>query len=100
MRKILFATAAAALVGSPAFAADVYQPPVSAAPAPVYTGTGYGYDWSGPYIRAHAGYGWGKVGNNSRDSGTDGFPRGISGGRNWQVGSFVLAAEADSGVEG
>ena len=88
MRKILFATAAAALVGSPAFAADVYQPPVSAAPAPVYTGTGYG---------------WGKFENNSRDIDTDGFLGGITGGMNWQVGSFVLGAEADwslAGIDG
>lgn len=67
-----------------------------------------GYDWSGIYIGAHAGYGWGSVDyqedyvNNDYDiDETDGFFNGgLFGGFNYQIDSFVLGAEADFGWGG
>jgi outer membrane immunogenic protein len=52
MKKPAIAIAVIALIGAPAFAADmaVKAPPPAPAPA--------AYDWSGFYIGANAGYGW------------------------------------------
>lgn len=55
MKKILLAGIAVAAFCAPAFAADmpVRAPVYKAGPAPVFS-------WTGCYIGAHAGYGWGR----------------------------------------
>src|SRR5438552_3765478 len=52
------------------------------------------YDWTGPYVGAHLGYGWG-----SADS-TDlsGFVGGVQGGYNIQSNQFVMGLEGDIGL--
>jgi outer membrane immunogenic protein len=58
MKKILLAGIAVAAFCAPAFAADmpVRAPVYKAAPAPMFS-------WTGCYLGAHAGYGWGKDNN-------------------------------------
>lgn len=59
MLRIVSLAAAAAVFAAPAFAADLpaYEPaPAYAAPAPAST-------WTGGYVGAQAGYGWGKAHN-------------------------------------
>src|SRR5215216_1977441 len=53
MRKLLLATAAAALLSTPTLAADLAPAPVE--PAPVYMP----FTWTGFYVGVHAGYAWG-----------------------------------------
>lgn len=92
MRKIILG-AALALVASSALAADISAPPVYVS-AP-------GYNWTGFYVGAHGGYGWGNTqdvtntGAARRDL-TGGFG-GVQGGYNWQLGStpFVIGIETD-----
>ncbi|WP_371346909.1 outer membrane protein [Ancylobacter sp. IITR112] len=78
-----------ALMAVPAAAADLsYPAPASAAyvPAPVFT-------WTGFYLGANAGYGWGTA-DASPD--VDGFLGGLQAGYNWQSGGpLVLGVEAD-----
>lgn len=64
-------------------AAPVYIPPV--------------FTWTGFYIGANAGYGWGNVNTNnwSNVGDLDGFVGGGQIGYNYQVGQFVLGLEAD-----
>ncbi|MBS9478605.1 outer membrane protein [Ancylobacter radicis] len=88
--KILAGAAlAAALAASPlAMAADLAYPAPAAyaAPAPVFT-------WTGFYIGANAGYGWGEA---DWSDDTNGFLGGIQAGYNWQLGNgFVLGLETD-----
>ncbi|MBN9451861.1 MAG: porin family protein [Bosea sp.] len=69
-------------------AAPVYMPPV--------------FSWTGFYLGANAGYGWGNVNAGSVWNGrtvsignTDGFVGGGQIGYNYQMGQFVLGLEAD-----
>lgn len=108
MKKLLTAIAATALIGTPAFAADMaVKMPVKApppAPAPVYS-------WTGFYIGGNVGYGWGEI-KTDVDPGPsatafvnllpqtlDPKPKGFLGGGqfgyNWQNGWLVLGAEFD-----
>jgi len=96
---LLSATAALALVASTAQAADM---PSRYAPAPVYDAMPV-FTWTGFYAGVNAGYGWstgtsryydpafGYVGSNSNG----GFVGGAQAGYNYQMGMFVLGAEAD-----
>lgn len=79
---------AAALIATPAAAADLSYPQQSYAyaPAPAFT-------WTGFYLGANVGYGLGEA-DFSDD--TDGFVGGIQAGYNWQfANNFVLGIEAD-----
>jgi outer membrane immunogenic protein len=53
MRKLATVIAVAALIGTPAFAADMAVKAPPPAPAPVYS-------WTGFYIGGNVGYGWGQ----------------------------------------
>ncbi|GLS18483.1 porin [Labrys miyagiensis] len=87
-------------VGS-AFSADLPMVKPSEPVAPVTP-----FDWTGPYIGLHAGYGWGhEKDNQSRlfppaqfttDSfNVSGFAGGLHGGYNYQLNSFVIGLEGD-----
>jgi outer membrane immunogenic protein len=108
MRKVLGLVGATLLFAGPAFAADLgTRPPVYKAPplVPVFS-------WTGWYIGANAGYGWGEstspaISSNVLDPANpfDNFfpslkPRGFIGGGqigyNWQVNpNWVVGLEAD-----
>lgn len=109
--KLLAAAGVAALVSFSAQAADLPEAPP---PAPAYVPE---YSWTGMYVGAHAGYGWGeaentlalKVGGDTLGEAeldaidVDGAIAGGQIGYNYQIGSFVIGAEADlswSGIEG
>lgn len=76
-----------AVLASPSFAADL---PTPAYKAPAYTPVPY-FSWTGFYAGVNAGYIW------SSDFGDNGngFAGGGQIGYNWQLGSFVIGAEAD-----
>ena len=77
------------VASSSALAADIRR---GAAPVPYLTPS-YGYNWSGLYVGANAGYQWGSVSNLGIDP--SGFAGGGQLGYNWQTGQFVFGAEAD-----
>jgi len=81
---------AAALVASPAVAADLPRN----YPAPYVAATPYGvYNWTGTFVGLNLGYQWGNVANLPvRPSGING---GGQVGYNWQTGQFVIGAETD-----
>ena len=81
----------AALIATPAAAADLYGRP----PGPAYAAAPFnGYNWNGAYVGVNLGYQWGQVTNwgSAKPSGVMG---GGQVGYNWQFGQFVLGAEAD-----
>lgn len=91
--RFIASLALAVMLASPAMSADLAYK----APAPFQS-----YNWTGFYLGAHGGYGWGST-QDVTNSGADrrnltgGFG-GIQAGYNWQaVGSpFVLGIEADA----
>jgi len=104
MRTAALATGMIVAAGT-AYAADIYSPPPETVVAVVPT-----IDWTGFYIGANAGYGWGSgdgstnytpsaaaFGANPFSSSTDldGFIGGGQIGYNWQSGAFVGGIEAD-----
>jgi outer membrane immunogenic protein len=112
MKKLLISgIAAIALIGTPAFAADmaVKAPPPAPAPVP--------YSWTGFYVGGNAGYGWATadhdwtmtllnnvvlpatvVGSDSHRFG--GALGGLQAGYNWQVSNFLLGVETDIQISG
>ena len=97
MKKYLLASVAALglVAAGAASAADLpsRKGPVA---APVYMPPAF--SWTGFYVGANAGYGWGNVNlngwaNNIGD--LDGFVGGGQVGYNYQMGQFVIGAEAD-----
>jgi outer membrane immunogenic protein len=92
MKKFLIA--ATALSGVLAFAGSASAADLAVPVDPVY-------DWSGFYVGATAGYGWGEsnhtdtVGTTSGDFDIEGFVGGATLGGNWQSGSFVFGIEGD-----
>jgi outer membrane immunogenic protein len=103
MKKIFFAAVAVSLLnGLPALAADV---PVNATHRKADTP----FDWQGPYIGVHAGYGWGHakwaVTADPTGAFAPGLPVDIDGrllggqiGHLWQRGVWVFGLEADYSV--
>jgi outer membrane immunogenic protein len=101
----LAAALAAQAISLPATAADLSRPSV-----PVYTKAqpiaAAGYDWSGFYAGAHAGYDWGRA--HVIDNGVltenavpmNGAIGGLLAGINWQTGIFVYGLEGDFGISG
>lgn len=85
--KIIAGLALAAMLASPAAAADLAYP----APAQAYA-VAVPFTWTGFYLGGNVGYGWGSA-DNSPD--IDGFIGGLQAGYNYQVGSFVIGAETD-----
>jgi len=100
----LAAGAALALTVLPASAADLpgrYLPAPAPMAAPMYIPM---FTWTGFYVGANAGYGWGSadgdisisgVGRGTISADADGFFAGGQAGYNWQFGAFLLGAEAD-----
>lgn len=99
--------AAAAILGLPAAAMAADLPVQQQAPV-AYTPVASVYDWSGVYIGAHAGYGWGDIdidpaGLPSVSTDADGFLGGVQAGYNAQWGNWVGGVELEasySGIEG
>ena len=109
--KICFAAAILALSACGASAADLAIAPAEpVAPATIY-------DWTGPYVGAHVGFGWGRERDDQSrlfppetDPGTggggvdkydmDGFLGGVHAGYNYQTAQFVLGAEGDIDYSG
>ena len=96
MKKYLLASVAALglVAAGAASAADLpsRKGPVA---APVYMPPAF--SWTGFYLGANAGYGWGNVNANgfANVGDLDGFVGGGQVGYNYQMGQFVLGVEAD-----
>jgi outer membrane immunogenic protein len=91
MMKVLLA-GIVALSASGAFAADAIEEPVYNEPTV--------YNWTGFYVGAQAGYGWGDSRQFEEPDGTDdytidGFVGGGTVGYNYQIDRIVLGVEAD-----
>lgn len=107
MKKIALATAATLLFAGAASAADLAARPYTKAPVPVLAV----YNWTGFYIGANVGYGWGNADTffnplpnavafaNLAPTTLSPDPQGaFAGGQagyNWQAGKFVLGVETD-----
>jgi outer membrane immunogenic protein len=99
MRRFLFAAVGLALAGSIgqisiSQAADMARP-IYKAPPPVYVAPVY--NWTGFYIGANGGYGWGQTNWSALGSNFD-VKGGLFGGQlgyNWQFGQFVYGLEGD-----
>jgi outer membrane immunogenic protein len=98
MKKFLLGTAALLALASQASAADLAARPYTKAP-PMVAAI---YDWTGFYIGASGGYGWGR--SREQFALTPGIPTnfnvdgGLAGGQigyNWQTGAWVFGVEAD-----
>jgi outer membrane immunogenic protein len=104
MRSIVLAAAVVIGLASAASAADQPIKAPMLSPAPV--------NWTGLYLGAHVGAGWGTVESNISaggitfplsSHGTNGMLGGLQGGYNWQTGWVVLGIEGDwswSGIKG
>lgn len=94
MKKTVFAAAAVAiLTATAAEAADLMlmQPEPMAYSAPAFS-------WTGFYVGANAGYGWGTVDTSipgAPNYSPKGFGGGVHAGYNYDLGGFVIGAEAD-----
>jgi len=104
MRKLFLCSAALALLGGAASAADIptYDP---AAAAPIMAPTS-AFSWTGFYAGLETGYAWGDVAGSDElggDFDADGFLVGAFAGYNMQFNSFVVGGEADlewTGIDG
>lgn len=92
--KLLLAGMTVLALSGTGLAADLYapaaNPPMAVAPAAT--------DWSGPYIGANLGYGWGTLtsGATGASAGTGGWSLGVQGGYNFNLSDvLVLGAEGD-----
>jgi outer membrane immunogenic protein len=99
LKKILLLAASAAVLSSQVFAADMinsYEPAPVAAAVPASA-----FNWSGAYIGAHLGYGWGEthdIGNvNAVAKDLDGILGGLQAGYNAHLpNNIVLGIEASA----
>jgi outer membrane immunogenic protein len=101
MRLIAIATAAL-VVTSPAWAADLPPAPAPMPRAAAYIPAPPPFSWTGFYIGANLGGGWGRgnvvdslFGANYTNGSSASFVGGGQVGGNYQIGSFVVGAEAD-----
>jgi outer membrane immunogenic protein len=92
MLRLAASVSVLAILSSAAVAADlpVFSPP----PAPMLSTTPIAYNWSGFYIGAHGGWGFGEGSANGNPV-EDGFVVGGQIGVNWQFNQFVLGIEGD-----
>jgi outer membrane immunogenic protein len=101
MHKLLLATAAAVLLSTPTFAADLAPMPAEPV-APAYLP----FTWTGGYVGVQVGYGWGDESDDQSEIfldaleaadefDMDGFLGGVHAGFNWQMGALVLGVEGD-----
>jgi len=60
------------------------------------------YNWTGFYVGAHGGYGWGDVNLSGGDKikSTKGWVGGLQAGYNWQLSSIVIGSEIDASLSG
>src|SRR4051794_34960213 len=91
MKKLLLATAALVLAG-PALAADL--PRASEPVAPAYIAP-MAFNWTGFYVGANAGYGFGGKFDGFGLSGADGFVGGAQAGFNYQYDPLVVGIEGE-----
>jgi outer membrane immunogenic protein len=92
LRKILLASAALVAFAGAASAADMPARMPTKAPVP-YVAL---YNWTGFYVGANLGYGWGRA---SDDAGLSSSMNGVIGGGqigyNWQMNNLVVGLETD-----
>jgi outer membrane immunogenic protein len=113
--KCFLSTVLVAASAFGAIAADLPSRTPPSPPAPVFAQS---HNWSGFYVGANVGYGWGHadfsitpggywVGDADLDgvtsaatrrSSIDGIVGGLQAGYNWQVGSLVIGVEADANL--
>src|SRR5215213_3448971 len=97
MRSLLVGVSLLAISGIAATAADLRRPLPYAAPAAPYMPY---FTWTGFYIGANGGYGWGESrwnfpGGTTGDFNVSGGAIGVTAGYNYQIGPTVLGVEAD-----
>src|ERR1700758_3743392 len=96
MRKVVatFITAGALVAAQCAAAADLSVAPLYKAPPPQASPV---YNWTGFYLGANGGGGWGRSWWQSQSTGIDlsGGQVGGTAGYNWQFGNAVLGLEGD-----
>lgn len=91
---ILMGALSAGLLAAPAVAADLGE--VEPLPTPQYTEAAPTNDWTGFYLGALGGFGWGTADTSTvGDVEANGFDIGGYAGANYQWGDFVIGAEAD-----
>jgi len=104
MKRILasaVAIAAATALAGAAYAADIRRPPPPVAKAPAFMAPPF--SWTGFYVGANLGYGWGDGSGTMTAGGATGRISGSGGGvlgggqigYNWQTGVFVFGVETD-----
>jgi outer membrane immunogenic protein len=101
MKRVLIAAVAALGAVAQAAAADLPQPALPPAQAPVaYIPVAPVYNWGGVYYGINGGYGigkseWSSTGGSTGNFKTDGFAVGATIGANYQVDALVFGIEAD-----
>lgn len=95
MKKLLLATVALAGLAGSASAADVPYSREPLAPMTPYNI----YNWTGPYLGLHLGFGFGGDFDALSDGAT-GFLAGVQGGYNWQMDTIVFGIEGELSYSG
>ena len=91
---ILVGAAATGFLTAPALAADLTTPTPLPTP-PAIEAAAPANNWTGFYLGALGGYGWGNADTSAGGVGANGFDVGGYAGANWQWGNFVVGAEGD-----
>jgi outer membrane immunogenic protein len=91
---ILVGAAATGFLTAPALAADLTTPTPLPTP-PAIEAAAAANNWTGFYLGALGGYGWGNADTSAGGVGANGFDVGGYAGANWQWGNFVVGAEGD-----
>jgi len=101
MKRIVFSAVALVAAIGVANAADIRRPPPPAAKAPAYVAPLF--TWTGFYLGANLGYGWGSGSGTITAGGAtgpvsgdgNGIFGGLQAGYNWQAGALVFGVETD-----